>query len=226
MVKISKRNQKNYEHIDSKKAYSLETAVKLLKGIPQTAFDQTVEIAMNLNIDPRKADQQVRGAVSLPHGTGQSLRVAVFAKGEKLEEAKAAGADVVGGEDLAEIVAKGTMDFDRCISTPDMMGVVGKLGKVLGPRGMMPNPKLGTVTMDVKSAVAAIKKGQAEFRAEKAGVVHAPIGKLSFDESALLENLKFFIDTVIKAKPSGAKGHYLTSISISSTMGPGIRVSL
>jgi large subunit ribosomal protein L1 len=210
--------------VDRSKAYSLAEAIKLIKSVSKTKFDETVEMSMNLGIDPRHADQMVRGLTSLPNGTGKTVRVAVFARAAKAEEAQAAGADVVGAEDLAEKVQAGEINFDRCIATPDMMGVVGRLGKVLGPRGLMPNPRLGTVTMDVRGAVTAAKAGQVEFRAEKAGIIHAGIGKVSFDEEKLLENARALADAVIKAKPTGAKGTYVQKVAVSSTMGPGIRV--
>ena len=214
------------EGIDSTKAYPLDDAVKLLKQRATAKFDETIEVAINLGVDPRHADQMVRGVVSLPNGTGRSARVAVFAKGAKAEEAKRAGADIVGAEDLAEQVQKGEINFDRCIATPDMMGVVGRLGKVLGPRGLMPNPKVGTVTMDVTQAVKDAKGGAVEFRVEKAGIVHAGVGKASFEDRAIAENVRALIDFVVRAKPAGAKGHYLKKISISSTMGPGIKIAL
>jgi large subunit ribosomal protein L1 len=212
--------------IDPTKAYPLDQAVKLVKQTSKAKFDETVEMSMNLGIDPRHADQMVRGLTSLPNGTGKTVRVAVFARGPKAEEAQAAGADVVGAEDLAEKVQAGEIAFDRCIATPDMMGVVGRLGKILGPRGLMPNPRLGTVTMDVKAAVSAAKGGQVEFRAEKAGIIHAGIGKVSFDEAKLIENAKALADAIQKARPTGAKGTYLKKASLSSTMGPGIRVDI
>lgn len=212
--------------VDAAKLYPLEEAVALARSNAKAKFDETIEIAMNLGIDPRHADQMVRGLVMLPAGTGKTVRVAVFARGARAEEAQAAGADVVGAEDLAEQVTNGQIDFDRCIATPDMMALVGRLGKVLGPRGLMPNPRLGTVTMDVKGAVAAAKGGQVEFRAEKAGVVHAGIGKASFPAEKLLENARAFIDAIQKAKPAGAKGTYLKKLALSSTMGPGVRVDV
>ncbi len=212
--------------IDSTKAYPLDQAVKLIKQTSRAKFDETVEMSMNLGIDPRHADQMVRGLTSLPNGTGKTVRVGVFARGPKAEEAQAAGADVVGAEDLAEKIQGGEINFDRCIATPDMMGVVGRLGKILGPRGLMPNPRLGTVTMDVKAAVSAAKGGQVEFRAEKAGIIHAGIGKVSFDEAKLIENARALADAIQKAKPTGAKGTYLKKASLSSTMGPGIRVDI
>jgi large subunit ribosomal protein L1 len=201
--------------------YSVEDAVKMVKTRATAKFDETIEVAINLGVDPRHADQMVRGVVSLPNGTGRKLRVAVFAKGAKADEALKAGADIVGAEDLAEKVQKGEIDFERCIATPDMMGIVGRLGKVLGPRGLMPNPKVGTVTMDVASAIKDAKGGAVEFRVEKAGVVQAGVGKASFEEKALIENVRIFIDSVMKARPQGAKGTYMKKISISSTMGPG-----
>jgi large subunit ribosomal protein L1 len=226
MSKIGKRTTKAREGIDPAKAYPLDEAVKLVKARATAKFDETIEVAMNLGVDPRHADQMVRGVVSLPNGTGRSAKVAVFAKGAKAEEAKKAGADLVGAEDLAEIVSKGTIDFDRCIATPDMMGVVGRLGKVLGPRGLMPNPKVGTVTMDVTQAVKDAKGGAVEFRVEKAGIVHAGVGKASFNEKQIAENVRALIDSVVKARPAGAKGHYIKKISISSTMGPGLKIAL
>ena len=212
--------------IDRTKSYPLEDAVKQVKQTSKAKFDETVEMSMNLGIDPRHADQMVRGLTSLPNGTGKTVRIGVFARGPKAEEALAAGADVVGAEDLAEKIQAGEINFDRCIATPDMMGVVGRLGKILGPRGLMPNPRLGTVTMDVKGAVGAAKAGQVEYRAEKAGIIHAGIGKVSFDEAKLVENAKALADAIQKAKPTGAKGTYLKKASLSSTMGPGIRVDV
>ena len=206
--------------------YALDAAVKLVKSGAKAKFDETIEVSMNLGVDPRHADQMVRGVVNLPNGTGKTVRVAVFAKGAKAEEAKKAGADVVGADDLAEQINGGKIDFDRVIATPDMMAVVGRLGKVLGPRGLMPNPKLGTVTMNVADAVKAIKGGQVEFRVEKAGLIQAGVGKASFSEQHILENLRTFIDAVVKAKPQGAKGQYLKKVAISSTMGPGVRVDV
>jgi large subunit ribosomal protein L1 len=226
MAKISKRYRKASEGVDSEKAYEIDEAVKLVKSHATAKFDETIELAINLGVDPRHADQMVRGVVSLPNGTGRSLRVAVFAKGAKAEEAKKAGADIVGAEDLAEQVQKGEINFDRCIATPDMMGIVGRLGKVLGPRGLMPNPKVGTVTMDVTQAIKDAKGGAVEYRVEKAGVVQAGIGKASFTEDAIVQNVKAFVDSVVKAKPTGAKGTYLKKISLSSTMGPGVKVTL
>jgi large subunit ribosomal protein L1 len=226
MAKQGKRLRALYAAFDRTKAYPLAEAVKLAKANATAKFDETIEISMNLGIDPRHADQMVRGVVGLPHGTGKTVRVAVFARGAKAEEAKAAGADVVGAEDLAAQVQEGKIDFDRCIATPDMMALVGRLGKVLGPRGLMPNPKLGTVTMDVKGAVTAAKAGQVEFRAEKAGIVHAGIGKASFSEEQLLANARAFVEAIQRAKPAGAKGTYVKKVSLSSTMGPGIRVDV
>jgi large subunit ribosomal protein L1 len=226
MAKTGKRLAKARIGVDPVKSYPLDEAVKLVKSRATAKFDETIEVAMNLGVDPRHADQMVRGVVSLPNGTGRTARVAVFAKGAKAEEAKRAGADIVGAEDLAEQVQKGEINFDRCIATPDMMGIVGRLGKVLGPRGLMPNPKVGTVTMDVTQAVKDAKGGAVEFRVEKAGIVHAGVGKASFEEKAIAENVRALIDSVIKAKPSGAKGHYVKKISISSTMGPGVKIAL
>ena len=226
MAKIAKRVAKSREGVDPNKAYSLEEAVKMLKDRATAKFDETVEVAMNLGVDPRHADQMVRGVVNLPNGTGRTVRVAVFAKGAKADEAKAAGADIVGAEDLVEIVQKGQIDFDRCIATPDLMPLVGRLGKVLGPRGMMPNPKVGTVTMDVAAAVKASKGGAVEFRVEKAGIIHAGVGKVSFDAKAIAENVRAFADAVTKAKPTGAKGNYVKKISVTSTMGPGLKLDI
>ena len=212
--------------VDSSKSYSLNEALALIKSTAKAKFDETVEMSMNLGIDPRHADQMVRGLTSLPNGTGKTVRVGVFARGAKADEANAAGADVVGAEDLAEKIQAGEINFDRCIATPDMMGVVGRLGKILGPRGLMPNPRLGTVTMDVKGAITAAKAGQVEFRAEKAGIIHAGIGKVSFETDKLLENARALADAIQKAKPTGAKGTYVQRVSISSSMGPGIRVDI
>jgi large subunit ribosomal protein L1 len=223
-TKAGKRITKAREGIDADKQYGLSEAINLLKDRATAKFDETIEVAMNLGVDPRHADQMVRGVVNLPNGTGRTVRVAVFARGEKAEEATAAGADVVGAEDLVEIVQKGEINFDRCIATPDMMGLVGRLGKVLGPRGLMPNPRVGTVTMDLTAAVAASKGGSVEFRVEKAGIVHAAVGKASFDADKLGENIKAFVDSVSKAKPAGAKGTYIQRVAISSTMGPGVKV--
>jgi len=224
MTKVTKRLQKAREGIDRNRAYDVDEAVKIVKERATAGFDETVEIAMNLGVDPRHADQVVRGVCNLPNGTGRTVRVAVFAKGDKAEEAKAAGADIVGADDLAEQIQNGQIDFDRCIATPDMMPVVGKLGKVLGPRGLMPNPKVGTVTPDVGEAVKAAKGGAVEFRVEKAGIIHAGVGKASFDDGALVENIKSFARAVSKARPSGAKGTFVKRIAITSTMGPGLRV--
>ncbi len=221
-----KRMKKAYDGINRDAFYGVDDAVKMIKERAKAKFDETIEISMNLGIDPRHADQNVRGVVSLPNGTGKTLRVAVFAKGPKAEAAKAAGADLVGAEDLAEKVQAGEMNFDRCIATPDMMVLVGKLGKVLGPRGLMPNPKLGTVTNDVAEAVKAAKGGQVEFRAEKAGIVHAGVGKASFSQDALIENVKAFVGAINRAKPAGAKGTYIKKVSLSSTMGPGLKLEV
>jgi large subunit ribosomal protein L1 len=212
------------EGIDAHKAYAIDDAVKLIKTRAKSKFDETIEIAMNLGVDPKHADQMVRGVCNLPNGSGRTARVAVFARGAKAEEAKAAGADLVGAEDLVEIVSKGTVNFDRCIATPDMMGLVGRLGKVLGPRGLMPNPRVGTVTMDVTGAVKGAKGGSVEFKVEKSGIVHGGVGKASFTEKALVENIRAFVDAVMKQRPSGAKGNYVKKVSISSTMGPGVKV--
>ncbi len=226
MGKIGKRSKKALEAFSGKSDVTIEEAVKLVKSNATAKFDETIEIAMNLGVDTRHADQMVRGVVGLPNGTGKSMRVAVFARDVKAQEAKDAGADIVGAEDLMETVQAGTIDFDRCIATPDMMPIVGRLGKVLGPRNLMPNPKVGTVTVDVTEAVKAAKGGEVQFRAEKGGVVHAGIGKASFDESQLVENVKAFIDAVAKAKPSGSKGSFMKGITLSSTMGPGVTVSI
>jgi large subunit ribosomal protein L1 len=223
---MGKRLKAAYAAVDTTKSYPLSEAIRLIKANSKAKFDETVEMSLNLGIDPRHADQMVRGLTNLPNGTGKTVRVGVFARGPKAEEATAAGADVVGAEDLAEKIQAGTIEFDRCIATPDMMGVVGRLGKILGPRGLMPNPRLGTVTMDVKGAITAAKGGQVEFRAEKAGIVHAGIGKVSFDEQKLLENARALADAVQKARPTGAKGTYMKGAAVSSTMGPGIRVEI
>jgi large subunit ribosomal protein L1 len=226
MANPGKRTLQVREGVNRDKAYALEEAVKMVKERAKAKFDETIEIAMNLGVDPKHADQMVRGMVNLPNGTGRTLRVGVFARGAKADEAKAAGADVVGAEDLVEKVNAGTIDFDRCIATPDLMPLVGRLGKVLGPRGLMPNPKVGTVTMDVTSAVKGAKGGSVEFRVESAGIVQAGVGKASFPAEKLVENIKAFADAVNKAKPTGAKGHYINRIAISSTMGPGVKVDL
>ncbi|GGD38666.1 50S ribosomal protein L1 [Aureimonas glaciei] len=226
MAKAGKRIANARTGIDREKLYGLSEALKMLKERATAKFDETIEIAMNLGVDPRHADQMVRGVVNLPNGTGRTVRVAVFARGDKAEEARAAGADIVGAEDLVEQVQAGNIDFDRAIATPDMMGLVGRLGKVLGPRGLMPNPRVGTVTPDVAAAVKASKGGAVEFRVEKAGIVHAGVGKVSFELDALAENIRAFADAVQKAKPSGAKGNYLQRISVTSTMGPGVKVEL
>ncbi len=226
MAKLGKRTRAAREAFAGNDDLTVEEAVALIKANSKTKFDETVEIAMNLGVDPRHADQMVRGVVGLPNGTGKDVRVAVFARGPKAEEAQAAGADIVGAEDLMETIQGGKIDFDRCIATPDMMPIVGRLGKVLGPRNLMPNPKVGTVTMDVADAVKAAKGGEVQFKAEKAGVVHAGVGKASFDEAKLVENVKAFVDAVAKAKPSGAKGAYIKKVSLSSSMGPGVTVSI
>ncbi len=223
---MGKRIKAARQGVDREKAYSIAEAVKLVKERAKAKFDETIEVAMNLGVDPKHADQMVRGVCNLPNGSGRTVRVGVFARGAKAEEAKAAGADVVGAEDLFETVNGGKVDFDRCIATPDMMPLVGRLGKVLGPRGIMPNPKVGTVTMDVTAAVKAAKGGAVEFRVEKAGIVQAGVGKASFGEDKLVENIKAFVDAVNRAKPSGAKGHYINRVAISSTMGPGVKVDI
>jgi len=224
MNNLGKRTTKVREGIDRTKLYPVDEAVKMVKERANAKFDETIEVAMNLGVDPRHSDQMVRGVVNLPNGSGRSMRVGVFARGAKAEEAKAAGADVVGAEDLVEKVNSGQIDFDRCIATPDMMGLVGRLGKVLGPRGLMPNPRVGTVTMDVATAVKGAKGGSVEFRVEKAGIVHAGVGKASFSAQKLVENIKAFADAVQKAKPPGAKGHFINRVAISSTMGPGVKI--
>jgi large subunit ribosomal protein L1 len=224
MTNLGKRTTKVREGIDREKLYAIDEAVKMIKDRAKAKFDETIEIAMNLGVDPRHADQMVRGVVLLPNGTGRSVRVGVFARGAKADEARAAGADVVGAEDLVEKVQGGSIDFDRCIATPDLMPLVGRLGKVLGPRGMMPNPKVGTVTMDVTGAVKGAKGGSVEFRVEKAGIVQAGVGKASFSAEKLVQNIKAFADAVQKAKPTGAKGTFINRVAVSSTMGPGVKV--
>ncbi|WP_114965541.1 50S ribosomal protein L1 [Alkalilacustris brevis] len=226
MAKIGKRTRAARAAVADKRDISVEEAVSLIKANATAKFDETVEVAMNLGVDPRHADQMVRGVVTLPNGTGKTVRVAVFARGPKADEAKEAGADIVGAEDLMETIQSGKIEFDRCIATPDMMPLVGRLGKILGPRNLMPNPKVGTVTMDVAQAVQSAKGGEVQFKVEKAGVIHAGIGKASFDEAKLAENLRAFVDAVAKAKPAGAKGAYLKKVSLSSTMGPGVSVDL
>ncbi|NBB69531.1 MAG: 50S ribosomal protein L1 [Alphaproteobacteria bacterium] len=224
--KLSKRLDAARSKVDRARAYPVGEAVTLMKAVASARFDETIEVSINLGVDPRHADQMVRGTVDLPHGTGKTVRVAVFARADKADEARAAGADVVGAEDLAETIQGGTIEFDRCVATPDMMPVVGRLGRILGPRGLMPNPKLGTVTPNVADAVRAAKAGQVQFRVERAGIVHAGVGKVSFDEDALAANVKAFVDAVNRAKPSGAKGTYLKRAHLSSTMGPGIRLDV
>jgi len=226
MPKLAKRDAKNANAIERGRAYPLAEAVKLVKERANAKFDETVEVAMNLGVDPRHADQMIRGICNLPNGSGRKLKVAVFAKGAKAEEAKKAGADIVGAEDLVEIINKGTIDFDRCIATPDLMPLVGRLGKVLGPRGPMPNPKVGTVTMDVAGAVRGAKGGAVEFRVEKAGIVQAGVGKASFSEDHLAGNIRAFIDAVLKAKPQGQKGTFVKKVSVSSSQGPGVKIDL
>ena len=226
MAKIAKRVKKAQEAFAGKSNLSVEEAVKLVKSAASAKFDETVEIAMNLGVDPRHADQMVRGVCQLPNGTGKTVRVAVFARGAKADEAKAAGADIVGAEDLMETIQSGKIEFDRCIATPDLMPLVGRLGKILGPRNLMPNPKVGTVTMDVKTAVEAAKGGEVQFKVEKAGVIHAGIGKVSFTEDKLAQNVRAFVEAVAKARPTGAKGTYVKKVSLSSTMGPGVSVDL
>ena len=226
MAKLGKRTQAARAAFDGKSNLTVEDAVKLVKGAATAKFDETVEVAMNLGVDPRHADQMVRGVVTLPNGTGKTVRVAVFARGAKADEAKAAGADIVGAEDLMETIQSGKIEFDRCIATPDLMPLVGRLGKILGPRNLMPNPKVGTVTMDVKSAVEAAKGGEVQFKVEKAGVIHAGVGKVSFGDDMLAQNIRAFVDAVSKARPAGAKGTYLKKVSLSSTMGPGVSLDL
>lgn len=224
MAKLGKRAKAMLEGLDLNASYSIEEAVKILKERSKVKFDETVEVAICLGVDPRHADQMVRGVIGLPNGTGKTVRVAVFARGDNAEKAKAAGAELVGAEDLMEAIQKGEMDFDRCIATPDMMAVVGRLGKVLGPRGLMPNPKLGTVTQDVEAAVKAAKGGQIEYRVEKAGIIHVGVGKISFEEKAIAENVKTLVNAVVKAKPSGVKGTYFKNMTLTSTMGPGLTI--
>ena len=226
MAKVGKRTAAAQKAFDGKALITVEDAVALIKGAASAKFDETLEIAMNLGVDPRHADQMVRGVVSLPNGTGKTVRVAVFARGAKADEAKAAGADIVGAEDLMETIQQGKIEFDRCIATPDMMPLVGRLGKILGPRNLMPNPKVGTVTMDVKTAVEAAKGGEVQFKVEKAGVIHAGIGKISFSDAKLAENVRAFVEAVSRAKPTGAKGAYLKKVSLASTMGPGVSLDL
>ena len=226
MVEHSKKRKAQMDSIDREKFYAVDEAIALVKQNATAKFDETVEVALNLGVDPRHADQMVRGVVSLPKGTGKDVRVAVFAKGDKADEAKAAGADIVGAEDLMQSITDGNMDFDRVIATPDMMGIVGRLGKVLGPKGLMPNPKLGTVTPNVGEAVKAAKGGQVEFRVEKAGIIHAGIGKASFPEADLKANFTAFVDAISKARPTGAKGKYITKVALTSTMGPGVKLDL
>ena len=226
MAKLSKKQKNQASSVDRNKLYDVDAAIRLAKSNATSKFDETIEIALNLGVDPRHADQMVRGVVTLPKGTGKDVRVGVFARGAKADEAKAAGAEVVGAEDLLETIQGGTIDFDRVIATPDMMGVVGRLGKVLGPKGLMPNPKLGTVTMNVAEAVKAAKGGQVEFRVEKAGIIHSGIGKASFTEADLRRNFDAFVDAIVKAKPSGAKGKFVQKLSLSSSMGPGVKVDL
>jgi large subunit ribosomal protein L1 len=226
MAKLGKRSVAARAAFEGKTLLAVDEAVKLIKASASAKFDETLEISMNLGVDPRHADQMVRGVVQLPNGTGKTVRVAVFARAAKADEAKAAGADIVGAEDLMEQIQQGKIDFDRCIATPDMMPLVGRLGKILGPRNLMPNPKVGTVTMDVKTAVAAAKGGEVQFKVEKAGVIHAGIGKVSFSEDMLAQNIRAFVEAVTRAKPSGAKGSYLKKVSLASTMGPGVSVDL
>ena len=226
MANRGKRYRAAYESLDREQAYTVDQAVKLIKERAKAKFDETVEVSVNLNVDPRKSEQNVRGTVQLPNGTGKAVRVAVFAKGDRAKEAQAAGADIVGAEDLAEKINAGQLDFDRCIAAPDMMAIVGKLGKVLGPRGLMPNPKLGTVTPNVGEAVKAAKGGQVEYRTEKAGIVQAGVGKASFSEAALIENIKAFVGAVSRARPAGVKGAFVKRVSLSTTMGPGLKLDL
>ena len=224
MAKLGKRAKAMLDGLDLNASYSIDEAVKILKECSKVKFDETVEVAINLGVDPRHADQMVRGVIGLPNGTGKTVRVAVFARGDNAEKAKAAGAELVGAEDLMEAIQKGEMNFDRCIATPDMMAVVGRLGKVLGPRGLMPNPKLGTVTQDVEAAVKAAKSGQVEYRVEKTGIIHCGVGKISFEEADIAENVKTLVRAVIKAKPTGVKGTYFKNMTVTSTMGPGLKI--
>jgi large subunit ribosomal protein L1 len=226
MAKVGKRLSAAREQVDRKKTYPLPEALALVKACAKAKFDESVDVAMNLGVDPRHADQMVRGTVDLPHGTGKSVRVAVFARGDKAEEATAAGADIVGAEDLQAQIQEGQLNFDRCIATPDMMPIVGRLGRILGPRGLMPNPKLGTVTPNVGDAVKAAKAGQVQFRVERAGLIHGGVGKVSFSDDRLLDNIRAFVDAINRAKPSGAKGTYLKRIALSSSMGPGVKVDI
>jgi len=226
MAKLAKRISAARAHVEGKANVTIEEAVALVKKAASAKFDETVELAINLGVDPRHADQMVRGSVNLPNGTGKTVRVAVFARGAKADEAKAAGADIVGAEDLMETIQGGKIEFDRCIATPDMMPLVGRLGKILGPRNLMPNPKIGTVTMDVGEAVRAAKGGQVTFKVEKAGIIHGGVGKVSFDEAKIAENIRAFIDAIQKAKPAGAKGTYVKRIALSSTMGPGVSIDV
>jgi large subunit ribosomal protein L1 len=226
MARVGKRLRAAAAEVDQDRAYPLPDAVSLIKRCATAKFDESIEVALNLGVDPRHADQMVRGTVNLPHGTGKTARVAVFARGDKAEEARAAGADIVGAEDLAQQIQEGKLDFDRCIATPDMMPVVGRLGRILGPRGLMPNPKLGTVTPNVAQAVEAAKAGQVQFRVERAGIVHGGVGKASFEDERLIDNIRAFVDAINRAKPTGAKGTYLRRAAISSSMGPGIRLDL
>ncbi|CAO4842356.1 MAG: 50S ribosomal protein L1 [Holosporales bacterium] len=226
MAFVSKRMKKIKQAVDQSKVYALSEAVKVIKANATAKFDETIEIALNLNVDAKKAEQNLRGVIQLPNGTGKTYRVAVFARGPKAEEAKKAGAEIVGAEELAEQIQKGNIDFDRCIATPDMMGLVGRVGKILGPRGIMPNPKTGTVTMDVAAAVTAVKGGQVEYRTEKGGIIHVGVGKASFTEAALEENIRALVDVIVKARPAGVKGTYMKKMSMSSTMGSGVQFSL
>ena len=226
MAKLTKKQKKLAESVDTQKLYGVDEAIETLKANATAKFDETIEVALNLGVDPRHADQMVRGVVTLPAGTGKTVRVAVFARGDKAEEAKGAGADVIGAEDLMETIQGGQIDFDRVIATPDMMGIVGRLGKVLGPKGLMPNPKLGTVTPNVAEAVKAAKGGQVEFRVEKAGIIHSGIGKASFSNEDLKRNFEAFVDAIVKARPSGAKGKYVKKVALSSTMGPGLKLDV